>query len=309
MKVILITAIGGDIAQGVAKIIREMDQDYHLIGVDMHDEHGGSLFVDSFYVVPAASDVMYVESIKSIVESESIDIIIPMAEPELAVLDELQSKIKKVNWITAGKDVISTGLDKLTTAQTLAKLGLPAPWTTLVADSPPKNLPCILKSRTGSGSRTVYILADDGDVSYFSKRYPDAIYQELLVPDDMEVTCAVYRTNDGRVRILQMLRRLVGGFTGWAKIIENEAINSMCQTIADGLDLQGSMNVQLRLTDEGPRVFEINPRFSSTTLMRHQLGFSDVEWALDEVVGKEIHFPNIKTGQVIVRVQAAAVIN
>jgi len=309
MKVILITAIGGDIAQGVAKIIREMDQDYHLVGVDMHDEHGGGLFVDSFHVIPIASDVMYVDSIKSIVEAESVDIIIPMAEPELAVLDELQHKIKNVDWITAGKGVISTGLDKLITAQTLANLGLAVPWTTLVANSPPQKLPCILKSRTGSGSRAVFILADDEDVSYFSKRYPDAIYQELLTPDDMEVTCAVYRTNDGRVRTLQMLRRLVGGFTGWAKIIDNEAINSMCQAIADGLELQGSMNVQLRLTEEGPRVFEINPRFSSTTLMRHQLGFSDVEWALDEAIGKEVQFPNIKTDQVIVRIQAAAVIS
>lgn len=309
MKVILITAIGGDIAQGVAKIIREMGKDYHLIGVDMHNEHGGSLFVDSFYVVPPASDAMYVGSIKSIVENESVDIIIPMAEPELAVLDKLQNKIKKVDWITAGRKVISTGLDKLITAQTLANLGLQVPWTTLVKDGTPQNVPCILKSRTGSGSRTVYILANDEDVSYFSKRYPDAIYQELLVPDDMEVTCAVYRTNDGRVRTLQMLRRLVGGFTGWAKIIDNEAINSMCQTIAEGLELQGSMNVQLRLTNEGPRVFEINPRFSSTTLMRHQLGFSDVQWALDEIAGREIDFPNIKVDQIIVRVQAAAVIN
>jgi carbamoyl-phosphate synthase large subunit len=309
MKVILITAIGGDIAQSVAKIIREMETNYHLIGVDMHDEHGGGLFVDSFHIVPPASDAMYVESISAIVESESVDIIIPMAEPELAVLGELQDKIKKVSWITAGKGVLSAGLDKLITSQTLDNLGLQVPWTTRVKDGGPNNLPCILKSRTGSGSRAVYVLADDEDVSYFSKRYPEAIYQELLLPDNMEVTCAVYRTNDGRVATLQMLRRLVGGFTGWAKIIENKAISALCQTIAEGLDLHGSMNVQLRLTNEGPRVFEINPRYSSTTLMRHQLGFSDVKWALDEIAGRKVDFPDIKVDQIIVRVQAAAVIN
>jgi carbamoyl-phosphate synthase large subunit len=106
-----------------------------------------------------------------------------------------------------------------------------------------------------------------------------------------------------------MLRKLVGGFTGWAKIIDDSEIMSTCRTIAEGLDLRGSMNVQLRLTDIGPRVFEINPRFSSTTLMRHQLGFSDVQWAVNEVVGNPITIRNIQAEQIVVRVQSAAVLN
>ncbi|MBT3992489.1 MAG: ATP-grasp domain-containing protein [Gammaproteobacteria bacterium] len=309
MKVILITAIGGDIAQGVAKVISEMGGDYRLVGVDMHDEHGGRMFVDAFFNVPPATDAMYVQAIRGIVEKESVDIIVPMAEPELAQLEDLQNEIKSVDWIIAGMGVISTGLDKLTTAKTLAKLGLQVPWTTLVQDGPPKELPCILKSRTGSGSRTVFTLSDDEDVAYFSKRYPDAIYQELLEPADKEVTCAVYRTKDNQVAVLQMLRKLVGGFTGWAKIIDDSAISNTCKTIAEGLNLRGSMNVQLRLTDNGPRVFEINPRFSSTTLMRHQLGFSDVQWAVNEVVGNPVIIPKIQADQIIVRVQSAAVIN
>lgn len=80
----------------------------------------------------------------------------------------------------------------------------------------------------------------------------------------------------------------------------------MCMRIAEGLNLHGSMNVQLRLTDKGPRVFEINPRFSSTVLMRHRLGFSDVIWAIEEAEGKDIDFPIIPMNTVMVRVQAAA---
>lgn len=67
------------------------------------------------------------------------------------------------------------------------------------------------------------------------------------------------------------------------------------------------MNVQLRLTDHGPRVFEINPRFSSTVLMRHRLGFSDVLWAIDEAQGKTLTYPLIPDKGTMVRVQAAAV--
>jgi carbamoyl-phosphate synthase large subunit len=81
----------------------------------------------------------------------------------------------------------------------------------------------------------------------------------------------------------------------------------MCARIAEGLDLRGSMNVQLRLTDEGPRVFEINPRFSSTVLMRHRMGFSDVLWAIEEAEGKVISYPAIAKNKTMVRVQVAAI--
>ena len=81
----------------------------------------------------------------------------------------------------------------------------------------------------------------------------------------------------------------------------------MCETIAKGLNLQGSMNVQMRLTEKGPRVFEINPRFSSTVLMRHRLGFSDVLWAIDEAEGKLINFQEIPKDQMMARVQNATI--
>ena len=37
-----------------------------------------------------------------------------------------------------------------------------------------------------------------------------------------------------------------------------------------------------------PVVFEINPRFSSTILFRHLLGFKDMEWSIQEFLGEEI---------------------
>lgn len=309
MKNILITAIGGDIAQGVATIIREMGRDYRLVGVDMREQHGGYLFVDAFHCVPPAFDKDYIQTIKKVVDKEAVDVVVPMAEPELALLDQLQQGIKQVQWITAGREVIAAGLDKLITVRALANFGLPVPWTTPVTEGSPKRFPCILKNRTGSGSRSVFTVSDSEDAEYLSKRYPDAIYQELLEPADKEVTCAVYRTSDGRVATLQMLRRLVGGLTGWARIIDDAEIATMCEIIANRLNLRGSMNVQLRLTPAGPRIFEINPRFSSTALMRHRSGFSDVAWSLEELEGGVIEFPSIAPGRVIVRTQGATVID
>jgi carbamoyl-phosphate synthase large subunit len=149
------------------------------------------------------------------------------------------------------------------------------------------------------------LVENNDEAIFLMKKFPRSIFQELLEPENKEVTCAVYRKKDGEVAVLQLLRKLTGGLTGWAKVIYDHETSEMCKLIATGLDLSGSMNIQLRITDSGPRVFEINPRFSSTVLMRHRFGFSDLLWAIDEAEGKSIEFPNIKIGQCMVRVQDA----
>lgn len=308
MKKILITGIGGDIAQSTASIIRKHYPGYLLLGTDIHTQHGGSLFVDKVTTLPAASSLEYPSALEQFLNEEAVDIVYPMTEPELSILNPIIKKNPQITWVTAGQKVMETGVDKLATMNALATLGIATPWTIPVNEGMPLEYPCILKNRYGSGSRAVFTIRTESEAAFFKHHYPDAIYQELLEPPDREVTCAVYRTKDGRVMTLQFLRRLVGGFTGWAQVIQDPDVLVMCEQIANGLALAGSMNVQLRLTTAGPRVFEINPRISSTVMMRNLLGFSDVVWPLDELAGKPINVPPIKVGQVLVRVQGARVL-
>ena len=126
---------------------------------------------------------------------------------------------------------MAAGLDKLETVQALARLGLPVPWTVPVSEGRPISFPCILKNRFGSGSRAVFVVAEEEDAAYLVPRYPEAVFQELLEPVEGEVTCAVYRSRDGKVASLLMFRRLTGGFTGWAKGINDDGTCSCSTTI------------------------------------------------------------------------------
>jgi carbamoyl-phosphate synthase large subunit len=308
MKTILITGIGGDLAQSVATIIREERPEIRLIGIDRNLEHGGVLFVDEFVQVPSSDTSEYVEKVRDILVSRSVDVLIPLTESELNVFGPHLNGLGNSRCISAGEKVVSVGLDKFLTINTLQRMGLPVPWTFSASDRLPSEFPCIFKSRYGAGSRNVFVVENIKDAEYLSQKYSDAIFQEMLEPANQEITCAVYRNRNSDVASLLMLRRLEGGITGWAKVIEDDATSQMCAKIAQDLDLYGSMNVQLRLTDLGPRVFEINPRFSSTALMRHRVGFCDVLWSLDELEGVRIRFPKIKSDQIFVRTQDARVL-
>lgn len=303
MKTVLITGIGGDIAQSIATIIKDEYAKVRLIGVDMSLENAGSLFVDMIFQVPAATSKYYLDNIRKIIANHSVDLVIPTNEQELSSFSPLIDELGENRCITSGLQVINIGLDKFKTNQFIASLGIPVPWTVSAEENKPFEFPCIFKARSGSGSKNIFNVDNQEDATYLTKKFPNSIFQELLEPAEQEVTCAVYRSRDGRVSVLQLLRKLTGGLTGWCKVIDDKEVLKICKVIAKDMDLQGSINIQLRITKSGPRIFEINPRFSSTVLMRHRLGFCDLLWALNEAQGLPINFPNIKVGQCMVRVQ------
>jgi carbamoyl-phosphate synthase large subunit len=306
MRTILITGIGGDIAQSIATILIESYPEIRLIGTDISTRHAGYLLVNKVFIMPVATSEKYLDSMRALIKEQSVDIVIPTNEQELSVFSPLIDELGEDRCITAGVKVLDIGLDKLKTKKFIASLGIPVPWTISAEENKPLKFPCIFKARSGSGSKNIFKVDSQDEVSFLVGKYPHSIFQESLEPEGQEVTCAVYRTRDGRISVLQLLRKLTEGTTSWAKVINNKEALEMCIKIAKGAALQGSMNIQLILTDSGPRIFEINPRFSSTVLMRHKLGFCDLLWSLDEIKGLNINFPSIEVGKCMVRTQGVS---
>jgi len=178
-------------------------------------------------------------------------------------------------------ELIATFLDKLETAKWLAQQGLPAPRTVPLASANADDLPVFIKRARGHGTRDTEIVRSAARLKVAMEEAPaNAIAQELLEPADREYTCAVFR-GGGELRTLAMRRVLEGGTTMRIGIERHAAVDELLRAIAIATDLDGSLNVQLRLTIDGPRVFEINPRFSGTVMMRHRIGFRDLVWAIE----------------------------
>lgn len=297
-----ITGVGGDVAQSIAKVIRESYGSAFIIGSDMGERHAGHLFVDVFKVLPAANSKNYIASVASIVEEFEIDILVPTSEPEIEALSKVSELALACKIITPGKKVVQICLDKFKTNKFMKSIGLAVPWTVKSIESLPLGYPCIFKSMTGSGSKLLYKVKDEVEAQYLAAKHDNTIFQELLLPDDSEITCAVFRSRSGLISILQLKRELVGGTTSWAKVIYESEIDRNCRLVAEQLDLTGSMNIQLRLTANGPRIFEINPRFSSTVYMRNLIGFSDVIWSVKDTLNENFTYPEIPLNTELVRI-------
>jgi carbamoyl-phosphate synthase large subunit len=286
----LITGCGGDIALTLARIARKTGIARRLIGCDIHTDHAGIAFFDVCEVTPGANDSTYLNALERLIAKHDVDAVVPMSEAELARLlaaGSIQS-FAGVPVVGANPLAVEIGLDKYATYQRLAARGLGVPWTRIVGQEPPRAFPCILKPRSGQGGKGLRIVENEIEAEFIAKSRTGDLWQEWLLPDDQEYTCGLYRDPMGETRTIILRRRLQGGLTSRAEVVVSAQIEALLYGVADVLELSGSINVQLRQTTNGPKVFEINPRFSSTVGFRHKLGFRDFIWSLHDRCGLAI---------------------
>jgi len=305
---VLVTGVGGDVGQSVVSVIRKRFPEFEIIGSDMSLGHAGEFIVDKFFVSPRATEVDFKFWIEQIISNNSIDFVVPTSDDEIAQMISVDHW--KVPILVPNRESISIGQDKLATSKFLEFNELLFPMTKEIDQTKLFSFPCIVKPRRGQGSKNVSICYSEADLNYFKKQGTELILQELLTPSEMEITCGVYRNRKGETAVIALRRKLVGGATTWVQVVYEESIEEYCKSIANKLNLQGSINVQLILTKLGPIAFEINSRFSSTVAIRDELGFTDLVWSIQEnFLNQEIVFYAPAPGLVAYKIPTVRVVN
>jgi carbamoyl-phosphate synthase large subunit len=296
---ILVTGCGDDIGQSIGKILREEYPESRIIGCDMSLDHASLFIYNKVFKVPSVSHIDYRSQIMSIINQENIQLIIPSCEPELRfhTHQNVNTDLFGLPILMSNIESREIGFDKFKTSNFLKENNLPFPKTFLINEAQFSDGPFILKDRFGSGSKKIIIPENQEEFLFYQTQYPDFIAQELLNENQNEYTCGVFRSTNGEIRSITFRRTLTNGYSGFGEVIENDEVNSLLDKIAQKIKLIGSINVQLKFSLQGPCVFEINPRFSSTVLFRHIMGFNDLLWSINDLFGKPIKpFKKIKPG-------------
>ncbi|HEY9661157.1 MAG TPA: ATP-grasp domain-containing protein, partial [Allocoleopsis sp.] len=146
------------------------------------------------------------------------------------------------------------------------------------------------------------MIHNDRELAFFSDYISDAIIQEQLLPDDQEYTVGVVLRKDGKsVGSLALKRSLLGGLSYRMESNPHDVVCKDACTVAiqaaQAMGVIGAVNVQMRLTATGFKVFEINPRFSSATCIRANFRFNEPELVIRHfVLGEEVVPPIAQAG-------------
>lgn len=289
----LVTGVAGDIGFGIGRIIKESYPESLALGCDVDEHNAAEVLFDHFLKAPYAKTSEYVPFIIECVKEFSINIVVPTSEAEIDYFwkSGLVQQLDRIGVKTLILDaqIVEVSLDKYKTAMFLKDNSFNYPCSYLASQIESlgiDNYPYIFKPRIGQGSKNVIKVHSLKEID-LTKRTDDYVVQEYLPGENQEYTCCVFG-NESEYRAIAFRRTLKNGFTFSGEVVEDYVIHRYIISIAKQLNLVGSLNLQLRMVERGPVLFEINPRFSSTVVFRHKLGFCDFVWAVEELCGEKI---------------------
>ncbi len=306
---VAVTSAGSGIGQSIIDSCRRSELDLFLIGFDLNPLAFGLYDCDVRFTAPPVRDPGYIDYLLQVCREQSVDILIPALDLELLPLSEAAPRFDDagIKVLVGPPGFIALCRDKLAWAQSFSQKTqtvLPAfdpDGAAEALDAGAATLPMIAKPLDGSASAGIRIIrtADElGELGpgmmvqpYALPRKGDANLDRLLkaVGEGQNVQLSEYSlqyvfAKSGKlVAQFGSLNRLKDGVPIEINPIEYAPLAETLEPVVNLLveaGAQGPVNIQGRLTDEGPRFFEINARFTGITGNRSLFGFNEVAWLI-----------------------------
>jgi len=311
---VLVTAIGGSgHGEQILKALRMADPGrYRIFGADINPNCPQFSLVDHAIIVPPASDPKFIDVVLAICRKFKILAVFHGCEPELRSYSAARQQFFDAGVLLPinNCEVINLCMDKCLTGDFLSQRGFSPPVSRLVTTFTEAlhvaPFPLIVKPHIGTGaSKDCFVLQDPRELQAILDFLKVGTGNPLLIQEyvgtpESEFTVGVLHDLDGQyinsiairreLKSALNLRISVPNQTGrlelGPKLVVSSGISmgevgkfpevtEVCKRIALELDVRGAINIQGRLTSDGFKVFEINPRFSGTTSLRALMGYNE----------------------------------
>jgi carbamoyl-phosphate synthase large subunit len=281
-RTVLITGIGGNVAQGIIRNIGTSGYPIRIVGTDTGEMSSGNHLVDAFYRIPYGYERDYIPAMIRIAQAEQVDLIIPSTDYEVYAL-ALHREAFPCRIACSGVESSRLYLDKYLSWQFHHHEGIAFAESCLPTHYRGEYDKAIAKPRKGRGARG--IIRGITDANGLS----DDEYLIQREYEGTEITTAVYCCYSNRFLhgMITMERTLENGTTVYCRVTRDydSTLKKIVTRMIEKTDLVGSFNIQSIVTRTGEVIpFEINCRISGTNSIRSAFGFHDVRYTVDELL-------------------------
>lgn len=286
MRKVLVTAISGNVANGILKAISETDD--MLYGCDVYKYPAGMDRVSQYWKSDFAVHENYLDNLLEQCVRHGITHLIPVNEQEIMRISENIALFeeKNIKVIINKRRILNSFMDKLETYKALKKIdGIDVPETYPYKEFQEDGRKYMVKLRKSCGSKFLKVIRSKAEIDKYNMDEEEYIIQEFLENENEEYTIGCY-SNGIKTETITFKRKLEHGYTSFVELEQKKEFELLGAKIASQIGLEGSINIQLRKDGDKYKIFEINPRISGTVFFRHMLGFQDVLWWLNMVDGK-----------------------
>jgi len=291
---LLLTSIGKRI-----ELIEHLKTRFRVIGADASLENPAKHFVDVFYRIPGCREEGYVEALLNICEKEEVSMLVPLYEPEFAVLDRARGRFEEAGakLVLSDGQVLDICGDKRKTAAFFEKYGIPAPKTLSAEEveamiaGKEAGYPFILKPVNGMGSEGIFRAGGREELAFFYEHAKEPLVQECA--GGREYTIDVLCDFSGEpVYIVPRIRlEVISGEVSKSRVDLKRQVIEETERLLLALNKEGRvcgpMTIQCFLQEDGAglKFIEINPRFGGGVPLAFAAG-ADYAAAL-EIMGEE----------------------
>jgi carbamoyl-phosphate synthase large subunit len=246
---------------------------------------------ERWYHVPLATAPDYLEAVTAICDAERIGLIVPTIDDELELFGAATAWLasRRIKVAVSPETTSRTCNDKLAACQHLRAQGIGAAETRLPADLPAKlSFPLFIKPRSGRGGVGAYPIHTAKDLAFFVEYVANPIVQEYL--DGPEFTIDLLC--DFRHRPISIVPRervvVRAGVIDRGRTVHDRKLIELAKSVAHALPFIGAVNIQCRVVNGEPVVFEINPRFSGGIPLTIAAGADFPKYLVELALGRAV---------------------
>lgn len=301
-----ITSIGSGVGQSIINSCRLSKMSLYTIGLGANPMAFGAYDCDTYDTLPEIYSIEYIDALLYKCRKHKADILIPGLDDELYNISINSDRFKQIGVtpIVSSSEVIQLCRDKVKMSKVLNEI-----YDSFVKSYNKDDLikaykkneitfPLIAKPRSGFASRGLLIIQSADDFHLINNEH---VVQEIAMPYQRDINHKCYMNNLKRGIISQVSEvsvqfvvghrgNIIGKCATYNKLKNGVPIEiipfddlNMWRGLENiipyliKLGLKGPINIQGRMTDNGPKFFEMNARFTGITGLRAMMGFNEVE--------------------------------
>ena len=291
---LLFTSVGRrvELIRAFKKSAKRLNIDCKIFGTDIDELAPALNCVDKSFMVPRVTDPNYIYQLLEICESEEINAVFPLIDPDITVLsmaEPIFSKLK-LKLFVSNQNAVKICEDKWQTFQFFKKLELKTldSWD---SDSHPiknGNFPLFIKPRFGSASENTFKLNNQKELDFFVNYVPKPIIQQYL--SGPEITSDIVCDLNGKVLSIVSRQRIAvrGGEVVKGVTVHDTEIDTACRKIADALPARGPITAQCMMHNGEPHWIEINARLGGGVPLGIAAGVDSTEMLIKIACGDDL---------------------
>jgi len=293
---ILITGAGGPAAICTYKSLSKEIRNIHM--ADMDSLSAGIYLVqpENRHIIPAAKDPNFVNQLLEICIDQKIDILIPTVDFELLQLAKAKETYEKhgIKILVTDAEVLANIMNKhilLSHVESKVDVGQHG----MLSDQKLDNWngkKVVIKPISGSGSRGVEIYESVNEIPVAKLKDSDLMIQEFAEGPEYSIDVMVAEDGEVKAAVPRLRMRTDSGVSVTGMVELNQEVIDYVHEVIQEVGLTYMANVQVILTNDGPRLIEINPRCSGGLTLVIESGADTPLMSVKEMMGQEVETAN-----------------